>query len=263
MPEIAVNPGEFAVYSDASVRGDWIAAFARGQAPAYRRKREGPAMGAWISYALGSIRDDMPAFVVLPDPKGLPYNNQGNFSSGFLPVKHGGVIIRPHLPEPVNDLRPPVLDQLGLMAAISSVAEQVTDGGLEGLHVEVEARGDLDDLPAAVEAMRAAIEQRRSPFPQAHFELGRALFGLGQLEEAIAEARAAVKQQPVYPEAHYELGRALARQGDLKEAIESYRTGIAQREHFPWAYHKLGVALARSGNLDEAVEAYRKAIEQK
>jgi hypothetical protein len=66
-----------------------------------------PAMGAWISYALGSLTDNLPAFVVLPDPKGLPYNNQGNFSSGFLPVKHAGVIIRPHLPAPVNDLRPP------------------------------------------------------------------------------------------------------------------------------------------------------------
>src|SRR5262245_43527426 len=66
-----------------------------------------PAMGAWISYALGGIRDDMPAFVVLPDPKGLPYNNQGNFTSGFLPVKHAGTIIRPHLPDPIADLRPP------------------------------------------------------------------------------------------------------------------------------------------------------------
>src|SRR5207302_10803596 len=66
-----------------------------------------PAMGAWSSYAFGSLTDNLPAFVVLPDPKGLPYNNQGNFSSGFLPVKHAGVIIRPNLPAPVNDLRPP------------------------------------------------------------------------------------------------------------------------------------------------------------
>src|SRR2546428_282473 len=57
-----------------------------------------PAMGAWISYALGSLKDNLPAFVVLPDPRGLPYNNQGNFTSGFLPVKHAGTIIRPHLP---------------------------------------------------------------------------------------------------------------------------------------------------------------------
>ncbi len=66
-----------------------------------------PAMGAWISYALGNLKDDVPAFVVMPDPRGLPYNNQGNFSSGFLPVKHAGTIIRPHLADPIADLRPP------------------------------------------------------------------------------------------------------------------------------------------------------------
>jgi hypothetical protein len=66
-----------------------------------------PAMGAWISYALGSLSDNLPAFVVLPDPRGLPYNNQGNFSSGFLPVKHAGTIIRSHLATPISDIRPP------------------------------------------------------------------------------------------------------------------------------------------------------------
>ncbi|HLW65238.1 MAG TPA: DUF1501 domain-containing protein [Gemmataceae bacterium] len=66
-----------------------------------------PAMGAWISYALGNLSDNLPTFVVLPDARGLPYNNQGNFSSAFLPVQHQGVIIRPHLPTPISDLRPP------------------------------------------------------------------------------------------------------------------------------------------------------------
>ncbi len=66
-----------------------------------------PCMGAWIHYGLGNLADDLPAFVVLPDPKGLPYNNQGNFSAGFLPVKHQGTIIRPHLANPIADLFPP------------------------------------------------------------------------------------------------------------------------------------------------------------
>ena len=64
-------------------------------------------MGAWISYGLGSLTDNLPTFVVLPDPRGLPYNNQGNFSAGFLPVTHQGTIIRPHLPNPIADLFPP------------------------------------------------------------------------------------------------------------------------------------------------------------
>jgi hypothetical protein len=66
-----------------------------------------PAMGAWISYALGNLADNLPTFVVLPDPRGLPYNNAGNFSAGFLPVSHQGVIIKPTAPVPIADLDPP------------------------------------------------------------------------------------------------------------------------------------------------------------
>ena len=66
-----------------------------------------PAMGSWISYALGRITDDLPAFVVLPDPKGLPYNNAGNFSAGFLPAAHAATIIRPTAPTPIANLMPP------------------------------------------------------------------------------------------------------------------------------------------------------------
>jgi hypothetical protein len=66
-----------------------------------------PCMGAWISYALGALKDNLPTFVVLPDPKGLPYNNTGNFSAGFLPASHQGTVIRPTAPVPIADLRPP------------------------------------------------------------------------------------------------------------------------------------------------------------
>jgi hypothetical protein len=66
-----------------------------------------PAMGAWISYALGRLNDNLPAFVVLPDPRGLPYNNQGNFSAAFLPAAHSGTIVRASDPVPIHDLLPP------------------------------------------------------------------------------------------------------------------------------------------------------------
>jgi hypothetical protein len=66
-----------------------------------------PCMGAWISYALGSLSDNLPTFVVLPDARGLPYNNLGNFSSGFLPVAHAGTVIKPSAPQPIADLNPP------------------------------------------------------------------------------------------------------------------------------------------------------------
>lgn len=66
-----------------------------------------PCLGAWMSYGLGRLTDDLPAFVVLPDSRGLPYNNAGNFSSGFLPVAHQGTVIRPTAPVPISDLFPP------------------------------------------------------------------------------------------------------------------------------------------------------------
>jgi len=52
-----------------------------------------PCLGAWVSYALGNIADNLPTFVVLPDTRGLPYNQQGNFSAGFLPAMHQGTVI--------------------------------------------------------------------------------------------------------------------------------------------------------------------------
>jgi hypothetical protein len=66
-----------------------------------------PCLGAWMSYGLGRLTDELPTFVVLPDPRGLPYNNQGNFSSGFLPVIHQGTLLKAHLANPIGDLFPP------------------------------------------------------------------------------------------------------------------------------------------------------------
>jgi hypothetical protein len=66
-----------------------------------------PCMGAWISYGLGNLADNLPTFVVLPDPKGLPYNQTSNFSSGFLAMDHQGTIIRPNAQVPIADLYPP------------------------------------------------------------------------------------------------------------------------------------------------------------
>jgi hypothetical protein len=65
-----------------------------------------PCMGAWISYALGSLSEDLPTFVVLPDPKGLPYNAKGNFTPGFLPMSHQGTILDAGSKAPVPDLFP-------------------------------------------------------------------------------------------------------------------------------------------------------------
>lgn len=65
-----------------------------------------PCMGAWLSYGLGRLSDNLPTFVVLPDARGLPYNQKGNFSSGFLPQNHQGVILQAGANPPIPDLVP-------------------------------------------------------------------------------------------------------------------------------------------------------------
>ena len=66
-----------------------------------------PSMGAWISYGLGTSNKNLPSFVVIPDARGLPYNGQKSFSSGFLPTAHQGTLIKPSAPTPINDIFPP------------------------------------------------------------------------------------------------------------------------------------------------------------
>jgi hypothetical protein len=66
-----------------------------------------PAAGSWISYALGSASENLPDFVVLPDPRGMPPNGAANWSAGFLPASHQATTIRAGTPAPIHDLHPP------------------------------------------------------------------------------------------------------------------------------------------------------------
>jgi len=47
-----------------------------------------PSMGAWATYALGSDCADLPAFVAIPDPRGVPQVGPRQWASAFLPASH-------------------------------------------------------------------------------------------------------------------------------------------------------------------------------
>src|ERR1700722_11435340 len=49
-----------------------------------------PSMGAWVNYALGSANQNLPAFVAIPDSRGMPPNGPANWSAGFLPATFQG-----------------------------------------------------------------------------------------------------------------------------------------------------------------------------
>lgn len=62
-----------------------------------------PSMGSWLSYGLGNETDSLPTYVVLPDDRGGPNGGASNWSSGFLPGEHQGVVLQGGL-RPVRDL---------------------------------------------------------------------------------------------------------------------------------------------------------------
>jgi len=67
-----------------------------------------PSMGAWVTYGLGCLSDDLPAFVVLPDPRGLPPGGVLNWGAGFLPAIHQGTVLTTDAEKPpIADLFPP------------------------------------------------------------------------------------------------------------------------------------------------------------
>jgi hypothetical protein len=61
-----------------------------------------PAAGSWTSYALGSENDALPTYVALPDLRGEPPNGKANWSNGFLPAAHQGIVMAAH--QPVRNL---------------------------------------------------------------------------------------------------------------------------------------------------------------
>jgi Protein of unknown function (DUF1501) len=65
-----------------------------------------PGMGCWVSYGLGSLNENLPTFVVLPDHRGLASNGTSNWDSTFLPSRHQGTVIYPGRKNPIADLFP-------------------------------------------------------------------------------------------------------------------------------------------------------------
>ncbi|HIA18870.1 MAG TPA: DUF1501 domain-containing protein, partial [Planctomycetaceae bacterium] len=64
-----------------------------------------PAIGAWVTYGLGNINQNLPAYVVLDDPLGLPVNTVQSWQSGFLPPVYQGTRLRA-TGSPILNLKP-------------------------------------------------------------------------------------------------------------------------------------------------------------
>lgn len=64
-----------------------------------------PSIGAWVTYALGSENQELPAFVAIPDPRGIPQASVNNWGPGFLPAVFQGTAFSST--QPIRYLTPP------------------------------------------------------------------------------------------------------------------------------------------------------------
>ncbi len=121
-----------------------------------------PSMGSWVTYGLGSENENLPAFVVLPDTRGLPPGGVLNWNAGFLPAVHQGTVLETATDKPpIANLFPlsgrdPELEQAGLRFLQSlneqHAAEHMGDSQLEARIASYELAARLQlSAPEAVD----------------------------------------------------------------------------------------------------------------
>jgi hypothetical protein len=135
-----------------------------------------PTLGSWITYALGSEAQNLPAYMVLSDPGGHPVDGTHNWSSGFMPPLYQGTVLRPQEPRILNLEPPPHLrgelqrQNLELLGALNRRHARLRPG-----EADLETRIASYELAAAMQtAATEALDIASEP------EHIRRLYGLDQ-----------------------------------------------------------------------------------
>ena len=129
-----------------------------------------PSLGSWVSYGLGTENQDLPAFLVLPDPAGGIKGGPPAYGAGFLPASHQGTLIRGG-DRPILDLRAPEGISSETQRGVLDLIGRLNEHHLEqrGPDAELEARIQTYELafrmqtaaPEAVDLARESAETKR------------------------------------------------------------------------------------------------------
>ncbi|MBL7649462.1 MAG: DUF1501 domain-containing protein [Candidatus Hydrogenedentes bacterium] len=125
-----------------------------------------PSMGAWVSYALGSEANDLPAFVAIPDPRGVPQTGPNNWASGFLPAVFQGVPFNAQ--KPIPNLATPANIKSGDEAATRDFLKFLNDKHLERFpgDTELSARISSYELAAKMQLRAASMSDFGNESPE-------------------------------------------------------------------------------------------------
>ena len=123
-------------------------------------------------------------------------------------------------------------------------------------------RGAVIALVAASLLANLPIEHRWRQNPgMPYSNLGAALAGLGRVDEAVAQYRHALEQQPDLMEAHLNLGSALLYQHQPQQALVHLQRAAELAPEDAEAQRELAVALQQTGDVEGAVTHFRRALE--
>jgi len=119
------------------------------------------------------------------------------------------------------------------------------------------ARGELREARALCMEL---LGTGRRPLPEAYHLLGKALLGLGELDDAQRWMQKALQAKPEDAVAHNLLGMVLRAKGDGAGAEASFRRALQLNRSFADAYVNLGTVLSDAGQAADAEDAFRKAV---
>ena len=114
--------------------------------------REGfPPAGAWVSYALGTLNDNLPTYVAIQDVRGEPPNGKANWGNGFLPATFQGVTMA--MQQPLRNLSRP--------ASISAEEDLSTRRFLDEMNRRhADERAGNDELRARIASYELAARMQ-------------------------------------------------------------------------------------------------------
>jgi serine/threonine-protein kinase len=152
--------------------------------------------------------------------------------------------------------RPPQWEEAARFLTAALALRPDSAGTYVNLGKALSGKGQMDEAIACYR--QALVLDPR--LAQAHNNLGIVLQDKRQLEEAIACYRKALELEPNNANAHNNLGAALQGKGQLNEAILCYRQALALDPRLVNAHTGLGTVLAREGKANEAIASYKKAL---
>jgi hypothetical protein len=104
-----------------------------------------PSMGSWVLYGLGSESQSLPAYVVMPDPKGALEAGQPMYTNGFLPAVYQPTMFRPG-DRPVFNLDLPRGVRLSDRKRTLQLIRDLNQATLDPSDLEFSARMNAYDL---------------------------------------------------------------------------------------------------------------------